>query len=835
MPESFIPFRQQIEQALNFAQDGIGSHFVGLPFSGRSELLESITRGLKERGRTVLALSGNAAWQNQPMAAFANTPLSFLAEAGRRWHVPPGAATEAGAPDPVEAISSLSNHLVIVATQADLLDRHTIGAITAAHQAHGFVVITSSSPSVFHPGTLMANVNKAIRVNMPTLTMRGADAVIVDILGEPLESRGVAAITRACGGLYGLIRSVTIVGKQTQSLVPIGNRWRAVGPLWSPMLSGIAQSFVASFDEPTLEAATALALAGMVLPENADGLVSPDQLRILTESGVIQFQDSLPGSPFALHPPLLATYLRERVKNASGSSITVPDGVTKLLDAWRADKTAQTALPLWQAMRRGVRPDHEIDQVMRGTTRYGDDLLSGKFMWWKALWIEGYAQDSKAAEALVDEALPNMPHYRSLLRAAKARVRFISNRPIDPNDLQMPGPDEDPYTLLPITSLTVEAAIAAGLTFQADAALEGFSDLVEAHIKDAGDIFVHLSAYLPVLNRILAGDLDRGITDGLLAMRRIDQRASLRGPAVAYAVMLGHLVAGRFGAASTMFEKCISLSAPVAIDDLFSFGAHIALLQGDREYALSLMSRWDTSPAGAGEGSYVAYSRAPGMAPEPVRVLTNPNISDAERCAQGWDLVLTHLNGGHVSSAMFMAIQAVYYGPCPEAVGPITQALTTIESPMIIELTRLVLAANDGDIPALDQAIAEMSTHHWMLFAIRGQVAKALLLYRQGESVAGALAAHYAWKLAGSEAVNGMGIFEPIAKQVGLSHREYEVIDLVAQGMTAAEAAGRLYLSTRTVETHLRNITTKTGISHRDNLIEAVRTWLHEVRQTPRA
>jgi DNA-binding NarL/FixJ family response regulator len=48
-----------------------------------------------------------------------------------------------------------------------------------------------------------------------------------------------------------------------------------------------------------------------------------------------------------------------------------------------------------------------------------------------------------------------------------------------------------------------------------------------------------------------------------------------------------------------------------------------------------------------------------------------------------------------------------------------------------------------------------------------------------------------------------------------LSHRELEVLELVAAGTTNREAAARLFLSEATVKTHLMNIYAKLGVSDR--------------------
>jgi ATP/maltotriose-dependent transcriptional regulator MalT len=60
----------------------------------------------------------------------------------------------------------------------------------------------------------------------------------------------------------------------------------------------------------------------------------------------------------------------------------------------------------------------------------------------------------------------------------------------------------------------------------------------------------------------------------------------------------------------------------------------------------------------------------------------------------------------------------------------------------------------------------------------------------------------------------GVGRAAP-ANAAGLSAREIEVLRLVAEGLTDAEVAERLYLSPRTVSGHLRSIYNKLGVSSR--------------------
>jgi non-specific serine/threonine protein kinase len=60
----------------------------------------------------------------------------------------------------------------------------------------------------------------------------------------------------------------------------------------------------------------------------------------------------------------------------------------------------------------------------------------------------------------------------------------------------------------------------------------------------------------------------------------------------------------------------------------------------------------------------------------------------------------------------------------------------------------------------------------------------------------------------------------PVTYPAGLSAREVEVLRLVAQGMTNAEVAERLFLSSRTVDWHLSSIYRKLGLHSRTEAIQ---------------
>ena len=52
-----------------------------------------------------------------------------------------------------------------------------------------------------------------------------------------------------------------------------------------------------------------------------------------------------------------------------------------------------------------------------------------------------------------------------------------------------------------------------------------------------------------------------------------------------------------------------------------------------------------------------------------------------------------------------------------------------------------------------------------------------------------------------------------------MTAREFEVLTLLADGLSNSEIAHRLYMSPRTVERHVANLTTKSGLRTRSELI----------------
>ncbi|MBA2276931.1 MAG: response regulator transcription factor, partial [Chloroflexia bacterium] len=96
-----------------------------------------------------------------------------------------------------------------------------------------------------------------------------------------------------------------------------------------------------------------------------------------------------------------------------------------------------------------------------------------------------------------------------------------------------------------------------------------------------------------------------------------------------------------------------------------------------------------------------------------------------------------------------------------------------------------------------------------------GKAAEAQTLLTEVRAICEPLGARRALDRADAVATSRAATPSPAAYPAGLTTREVEVLRLVAEGLSDAEVAERLYLSQHTVKTHLRSIYSKLAVSSR--------------------
>ena len=164
----------------------------------------------------------------------------------------------------------------------------------------------------------------------------------------------------------------------------------------------------------------------------------------------------------------------------------------------------------------------------------------------------------------------------------------------------------------------------------------------------------------------------------------------------------------------------------------------------------------------------------------------------------------------------------VRFGDPGIAVDRLTELSGFIEGPVCQVRAAHARAAAAGDVRALDEVVDWFEALDAVVHAAETAAEAAELHRRRGDARAAAAAdrrvAALVERSGGARTpglVRGTGV-EP------LTRREREVALLAAAGASSREIAEQLYLSTRTVETHLARAYRKLGITGREQLEEAL-------------
>jgi len=160
----------------------------------------------------------------------------------------------------------------------------------------------------------------------------------------------------------------------------------------------------------------------------------------------------------------------------------------------------------------------------------------------------------------------------------------------------------------------------------------------------------------------------------------------------------------------------------------------------------------------------------------------------------------------------------VRFGDAPAAVNRLEHLAARVDGPLVRAMAAHARGLVDGDAETLERAVAEFEEMDSLVYAAETAADLADLYRRDGDqraaSAIGQRMSQMIDRVGGARTpalMRGAGV-DP------LTSREREVALLAADGLATKEIATRLYLSKRTVDTHLDRIYRKLGISSREEL-----------------
>ena len=826
-------FGPTIDRIVRYLADGMSVHIAGPRCSGRTALIAEVSDRITAREYGILPIHGTIPWRTEPLAALVGANL--FADANQRSL---GGAISALS----RAVSTRS--CVVACDDADFLDSASVGALLTVLREHDAVAVTTSLTQQYvDQASLMWGLSPAISVLVDTLDIDELQELVVQTLGAPMDPSSLSTLALKSGGLFGLAHALLAVGAHRRAITRANSGvFTLNGPLWSEELTWMAEHLLAGASGSLRKAATELAHSGPLPISDAEQVIGKKRLDSLLDHRLAHYAGFEYGRIVGLFPPLLSDYLNgattpSRATSRSDAQPTTLDLTSRISamdtammaqqslqeaaasvrthrQAWDADPTPDNAVPLLIAMENTSASDRDIEQVITGTSVSGESQSVAFFLLWCANWYT--MRDTKLATAIdiLESRRANLPQFDTFLRASEAHVTFITGRAPAPELLAPPKPGEDPLGAEVLNAVRIEMAVAAGRTTTAKTMLDSY--------LPSRLMFNQQKAMLQDLATILSGDINKGVSD---ALAHLDQaRRTMSSDAVetfGYVSLLGLTIAGRLHDGSALLQNLLAISPTSTFRHVYhsgtlALGALIAFWSGKAAYAKALAAQaLSASPL---PGPF------PCMDPAMVSTLVRSNGSP-DAAPELWELAANSLDEGFVATALVIVLQAAEHGPDTSGVINRLRTMDRLESDLLEAMREYALAAADQDADGLSAVVSDLEEMGANLSATTAAVSLAMLLRQQGQREEASVVAERAWRQTATGS-DGAGLFVRLAMDVGMSSREQEIMTLIADGLTYPEIAGVLDVSARTVETHLQNIAKKVGMTGRDRLSRASRTWL---------
>jgi DNA-binding CsgD family transcriptional regulator len=806
---------EELHRSVGAVLRGTSVEVAGPRRSGRTTLADEAARTLAGLGRDVLRIRADA-------------ELPDL-EAVRLSLPPRVLAGIEGSPEPWtwlrRALAALADEVsVVIVDDLDLLDQMSRALLGLLHDRRGVPVLGAVCPGRSprgRAGWLTDRCQPVIRVSLGPLTLEDLHVVLAARLDGELSPAVSARIHADAAGLPGTAVDVLEASIACGALERVGGLWVDGGGS-APAVAAAFDVHLADLPPSARRAVDVLAHAGSLTTSGAERLLQEGALDDLEARGMVRTVRGRDADRLLLHPPGLAEHVASTVPEPRRNRIAALAGraprpgradgwlpralarghrehLTAAVHCWSENPTVTQAARVLRLALSGPCDPRVVADVLGGTDpRAGagtfDDVA---LAYYRARWALAAGEAGAPVIEALERALPADDPRSGAVSSLALLLRSEVDR-VDPGlgDVlrgRIRGDDDG--------SRTARVALAAWCVLRGEhadalATLSAGQDRWPELLRGSADLVRGLALFG-------TGEFARGLGHA----RTMLGRAAGEGDGGSYGA--GSVIAGLCHGAMLDFEavrtQLLELLASRA-------AVHALVLPVDRVARVLLASaELYAERTGLGPGLIALIERTPCGGALPLgddgwsRALAEYAAGRFDAAARVLDgVVADRRSRGHVFAAEVTEMKRlmIWYDPARSAA--FAPTAERIGGPLFAAYLKAKQAMHEED-PTMLMTLGDRLSR---LAAVRGAArcytGAASLFEHVGSLDEASLARDAAQVLA-------PGAPSRSILPSRLSVREREIVDLVAEGLPNPTIAEQLYLSRRTVESHLRNIKRKTG------------------------
>lgn len=849
-----------------------GVVLVGPAGVGKTRLADEVLRLAAEAGRPTARVIGHPATAPIPLGALAHL---LPADLGLE-HGDPDDGRGASFHRARAALAELAgdDRLVLHVDDVDQLDGTSLALLlplTIDRVVFPLATLRAGRPLPGPIATLLKD-GHLVRVEPPPLTADEVATLLHRVLDGPVDAEARQRLADASAGNLQVLRELVRAALDAGALRRDGPSWRLDELPVSGALEDLVTSQVAALPEAARGVLELLAVGGRLGLPDLEALAPLDALEALDAEGLLRVGVEGRRTVVAVAHPLYGEVLRASISRLRERALQrrLADRL-EAVGARRRDDTLRLAR--WRLEAGG---DVDASVLVRAgrIALVGRDVgLAERFaaaaaergsateaarLRVEAAWIDARPRALEAAvlEVWDDPRLDD--HQRAHLARRLADSRFATR--------DLPGALDslrrataacrDPAVVASLEAHRAALLANAGKPLEALAAIETVTDLDDPSVRveletargvallsvgrfdEAGDAVAAATAaqeQLPawLARRGSAGHLVNAVHVLAYAGRLTEARellgdASQRaladralGAHVWFELVLGEIERdrGRGPSAVTHFRRAAELAERAGQAAVLQW-AHVgiaegSLLVGDTDAAAAALDVAD-----AEEDSPLATSLAVRRRCRAWLLAARGDLVAARRLLdETADVVRAD---GLVTFEGALRYDVVRFGGAEAAVDRLVELAEAVEGPLVGARAAHARGSATGDAATLAEAVERFEALDAACWAAEAAAELADVLRRDGDARGATAAA----RRAATWAERGGGLRTPALRRGApvepLTAREREVALLAAGGLPSREIAERLYLSKRTVDTHLDRVYRKLGISGRAELPAAL-------------